>query len=53
MSQDKLQQYDDAIDLLYSFVEKFVNDDTEDFETQLREVMSMAYADGLEEGAKK
>lgn len=45
-------EMDNAVDLLYTFVEKFVGDDTEDFETQLREVMNMAYAKGAREGAK-
>jgi hypothetical protein len=40
------QEFDDAIDLLYSFVDKFVNDDSEDFSMQLTELTNLAYMQG-------
>jgi len=40
------KEFDDAIDLLYSFVDKFVNDDSEDFSMQLTELTNLAYMQG-------
>ena len=40
------QEFDDATDLLYSFVDKFVNDDSEDFSMQLTELTNLAYMQG-------
>ena len=40
------QEFDDATDLLYSFVDKFVNDDSEDFSMQLTELTNLAYLQG-------
>ena len=40
------QEFDDATDLLYSFVDKFVNDDSEDFQMQLTELTNLAFMQG-------
>lgn len=47
MSKDVTEQeFDDAIDLLYSFVESFPNNDSEDFSMQLTEVTNLAHMKG-------
>jgi hypothetical protein len=47
MSKDVTEQeFDDATDLLYSFIDKFVNDDSEDFSMQLIEVTNLAHMKG-------
>ena len=45
MNETTIEQWDSAIDLLYSFVKEFV--DKEAFEQQLREVTGMAYSLGV------
>ena len=40
------QEFDDAIDLLYSFVETFPNNDSEDFSMQLIEITNLAHMKG-------
>jgi hypothetical protein len=47
MSKDVTEQeFDDAIDLLYSFVESFPDNDSEDFSMQLTEVTNLAHMKG-------
>jgi len=47
MSKDVTEQeFDEATDLLYSFVDKFVNDDSEDFSMQLIELTNLAHMKG-------
>ena len=47
MSKDvTVDEFDEATDLLYSFVDKFVNDDSEDFSMQLTELTNLAYMQG-------
>jgi hypothetical protein len=40
------QEFDEAIDLLYSFVESFPNNDSEDFSMQLTELTNLAHMKG-------
>jgi hypothetical protein len=47
MSKDVTEQeFDEAIDLLYSFVETFPNNDSEDFSMQLIEITNLAHMKG-------
>jgi hypothetical protein len=47
MSKDVTEQeLDEATDLLYSFVETFPNNDSEDFSMQLIEVTNLAHMKG-------
>ena len=47
MSKDVTEQeFDEATDLLYSFVDKFVNDDSEDFSMQLIELTNLEHMKG-------
>lgn len=41
-----VEQFDEATDLLYSFIDKFKNDDSEDFSMQLIELNNLAYMQG-------
>jgi hypothetical protein len=40
------QEFDEATDLLYSFIDKFNNDDSEDFSMQLIELTNLAHMKG-------
>jgi hypothetical protein len=47
MSRDfTVDEFDEAIDLLYSFVESFPNNDSEDFSMQVIELNNMAHMKG-------
>mgnify|MGYP007077654537 CR=1 FL=1 len=47
MSKDITEQeFDEATDLLYSFVETFPNNDSEDFSMQLTELTNLAHMKG-------
>ena len=47
MSKDVTEQeFDEATDLLYSFVETFPNNDSEDFSMQLIEITNLAHMKG-------
>lgn len=41
-----VEEFDKAIDLLYSFVDTFPDNDSEDFSMQLIEVNNLAYMNG-------
>ena len=41
-----VDEFDEATDLLYSFVESFPNNDSEDFSMQLTELTNLAYMQG-------
>lgn len=40
------QEFDEATDLLYSFIDKFNNNDSEDFSMQLIEITNLAHMKG-------
>jgi hypothetical protein len=40
------QEFDEATDLLYSFIDKFNNNDSEDFSMQLIELTNLAHMKG-------
>lgn len=47
MSKDlTTEEWDAEIDILYSYVDKFVNDDSEDFSTQIINLGNIAYMKG-------
>lgn len=47
MSKDiTLEEWDTEIDVLYSYVDKFVNDDSEDFSTQIINLGNIAHMKG-------
>jgi hypothetical protein len=47
MSKDiTLEEWDTEIDVLYSYVDKFVNDDSEDFSTQITNIGNLAHMKG-------
>lgn len=47
MSKDiSLEEWDAEIDTLYSYVDKFVNDDSEDFSTQIINLGNLAHRKG-------
>lgn len=41
-----VEEFDAQVDLLYSHIDKFVNDDSEDFSMELIEYSNMAYMHG-------
>jgi hypothetical protein len=46
MTNITVEEFDEATDLLYSFVDKFVNDDSEEFSMQLTELTNLAHMKG-------
>ena len=47
MSKDiTLEEWDTEIDVLYSYVDKFVNDDSEDFSTQIINLGNIGHMKG-------